>query len=181
MSTPTTPSPTLAVGVTPMETRHDIACVLINPLQSLHPNAGAASDGSLVASDRKAGLDRAAYAAWLGQIREVCTRRGIVLIMDEVFTGFRLAYGGAQEYFGVTPDLTTLAKGLGGGFPVAAVGGTTEGMRHVADGDYEMVGTFNGNPLAMAATRAMLHEVATPDAYRRIEAAINQANQGATG
>jgi glutamate-1-semialdehyde 2,1-aminomutase len=70
---------------------------------------------------------------------------------------------------GVTPDIVCLAKALGGGIAVAAVGGTAEVMEHVADGDYEQVGTFNGNPLAMAAARAMLTEVATDEAYARID------------
>jgi glutamate-1-semialdehyde 2,1-aminomutase len=69
----------------------------------------------------------------------------------------------------VTPDIICLAKAIGGGIASAAVGGTSEVMAHVANGDYEQVGTFNGNPLAMAATRAMLTEVATPEAYARIE------------
>ena len=77
--------------------------------------------------------------------------------------------GGATGVPGVTPDIVCLAKAIGGGISVAAIGGTAEVMAHVADGDYEKVGTFNGNPLAMAASRAMLTEVATPDAYERIE------------
>jgi hypothetical protein len=84
-----------------LATRKDIACVLVNPLQALHPNAGAPGDSSLVDSTRRASFDRAAYTEWLHQLREVCTRSGIVLIFDEVFVGFRLAPGGAQEYFGV--------------------------------------------------------------------------------
>ncbi|HEX5661021.1 MAG TPA: aminotransferase class III-fold pyridoxal phosphate-dependent enzyme, partial [Polyangiales bacterium] len=81
--------------------RSDIACVLVNPLQALHPNANAPGDSALVDSSRKGAFDRAAYADWLKKLREVCTERGIVLIFDEVFVGFRLAAGGAQEYFGV--------------------------------------------------------------------------------
>ena len=90
-----------------LERRRDIACVLVNPLQSLHPNAGGPGDSTLIGS-RPAGadrrVDRGAYAAWLRRLRDVCTRRGIVLIVDEVFVGFRIAYGGAQEYFGVAAD-----------------------------------------------------------------------------
>src|SRR5262245_30164885 len=81
-----------------LRTRNDIACVLVNPLQALHPNSGAPGDGTLVDSSRAARFDRDAYARWLAQLREVCTARGIVLIFDEVFLGFRLAPGGAQEF-----------------------------------------------------------------------------------
>src|SRR5580658_8203636 len=87
--------------------RRDIACVLVNPLQALHPNANAPSDGALVDSGRSAGFDKDGYSAWLRRLREVCTARGIVLIFDEVFVGFRLAPGGAQEYFGVRADMVT--------------------------------------------------------------------------
>jgi glutamate-1-semialdehyde 2,1-aminomutase len=102
-----------------LRTRRDVACVLVNPLQALHPNANAPGDSSLVDSSRRAGFDRAAYTAWLKRLREVCSERGIVLIFDEVFLGFRLAPGGAQEYFGVRADLVTYGKTLGGGLPVA--------------------------------------------------------------
>ncbi|HEX3994269.1 MAG TPA: aminotransferase class III-fold pyridoxal phosphate-dependent enzyme, partial [Acetobacteraceae bacterium] len=98
-----------------LRTRRDIACVLVNPLQALHPNAAAPADGSLVDSGRQAGFDRAAYTTWLQQLRAVCDARGIVLIFDEVFVGFRLALGGARAYFGVQPDLITYGKTLGGG------------------------------------------------------------------
>ena len=74
-------------------TRKDIACVLVNPLQAMHPNANAPSDSTLVDSGRGARFDREAYTAWLERLREVCTERGIVLIFDEVFVGFRLARG----------------------------------------------------------------------------------------
>src|SRR6266566_1014480 len=87
-----------------LKTRRDIACVLINPLQALHPNAGAPADSALADSSRRGHFDRAAYSAWLQALRQVCTERGIVLIFDEVFVGFRLAAGGAQEYFGVRDD-----------------------------------------------------------------------------
>jgi glutamate-1-semialdehyde 2,1-aminomutase len=90
-----------------LRTRKDIACVLVNPLQAMHPNASAPSDSMLLDSSRGAHFDRAAYSAWLEQLREVCTQRGIVLILDEVFLGFRIARGGAQEYFGVRADLVT--------------------------------------------------------------------------
>ncbi len=75
--------------------RDDIACVLVNPLQALRPNAGAPSDGALVDSSQSASFDRAAHSDWLRKLRAVCTERGVVLIMGEVFAGFRLARGGA--------------------------------------------------------------------------------------
>src|ERR1700736_6472618 len=84
-----------------LKTRNDIACVLVNPLQALHPNANAPGDSALVDSSRSANFDRAAYGEWLKELRQVCTERNVVLIFDEVFVGFRLAAGGAQEYFGV--------------------------------------------------------------------------------
>jgi glutamate-1-semialdehyde 2,1-aminomutase len=87
--------------------RRDIACVLVNPLQALHPNISAPADTSLVDGGPRAHFDKEAYAAWLKQLRAVCSERGIVLIFDEVFVGFRLAPGGAQEYFGVKADLVT--------------------------------------------------------------------------
>ncbi len=98
-----------------LRTRRDIACVLVNPLQALHPNGNAPGDSALVDSSRAAHFDRAAYGEWLKQLREVCSERGIVLIFDEVFVGFRLAPGGAQEYFGVKADMVTYGKSLAGG------------------------------------------------------------------
>jgi glutamate-1-semialdehyde 2,1-aminomutase len=102
---------------------------------------------------------------YLQAVRDICTKHGIVLIFDEVKTGLTIAPGGATEKWGVKPDLVTLAKALGGGFPVGAIGGTEEVMACVEDGSVYQVGTYNGNPLGMAATRANLEEVMTPDAY----------------
>jgi glutamate-1-semialdehyde 2,1-aminomutase len=106
---------------------------------------------------------------YLEAVRELTNRRGIVLIFDEVKTGFTIAAGGATERFGVRPDLVTLAKSLGGGLPSGAIGGTDEAMRVVEDGSVYQVGTFNGNPLSMAAARANLEEVLTPAAYEHLE------------
>src|SRR6201982_2281784 len=106
-----------------LRTRRDIACVLVNPLQALHPNGSAPADTSLVDGGRKAHFDKVAYAAWLKELRAVCTERNIVLIFDEVFMGFRLALGGAQEYFGVKADLVTYGKTVGGGLPIGVVWG----------------------------------------------------------
>ena len=106
---------------------------------------------------------------YLEAVRELTERRGIVLIFDEVKTGFTIAAGGATERFGVRPDLVTLAKSLGGGLPSGAIGGTDEVMRVVQDGSVYQVGTFNGNPLSMAAARASLEEVLTPTAYEHLD------------
>jgi glutamate-1-semialdehyde 2,1-aminomutase len=106
---------------------------------------------------------------YLAGLKELLHARGALLTFDEVKTGLTAGPGGATVLTGVTPDIICLAKAIGGGVSVAAIGGTHDAMGHVASGDYEMVGTFNGNPLAMAAARAMLCEVATPAAYERIE------------
>ncbi|HEY1643752.1 MAG TPA: aspartate aminotransferase family protein [Streptosporangiaceae bacterium] len=108
-------------------------------------------------------------AGYLAGLKDLLHAHGALLTFDEVKTGLTAGPGGATGATGVTPDIVTLAKAIGGGVAVAAIGGTAEVMAHVADGDYEMVGTFNGNPLAMAASRAMLCEVATGEAYERIE------------
>ena len=106
---------------------------------------------------------------YLEEVREITARHGIVLIFDEVKTGLAVAAGGATERFGVQPDMVTLAKTLGGGLPSGAIGGTEEVMAVVEDGTVYQVGTYNGNPLAMAAARASLERVLTPDAYRRLD------------
>jgi len=105
---------------------------------------------------------------YLEAVREITTRHGVVLIFDEVKTGICIAPGGATERFGVTPDLVTLAKALGGGLPTGAIGGTEEVMACVEDGSVYQVGTYNGNPLGMAAARANLLEVMTDDAYAHL-------------
>ena len=149
-----------------LETRRDIACVLVNPSQAMHPNAPAPGDSALIDSSRRAGFDREAYAAWLGRLREVCTRRGIVLIFDEIFVGFRLAPGGAQEYFGVRADLVTYGKSLGGGFPVGVVCGRHRYMKRYRDDRPVDVcfarGTFNAHPYVMAAMHEFLLQLETP-------------------
>jgi len=143
--------------------RRDIACVLINPLQALHPNGNAPGDSSLVDSSRKAHFDRAGYTAWLKELREICTERGIVLIFDEVFVGFRLAYGGAQEYFGVKADMVTYGKTLGGGLPVGVVCGRADLMkRYREDRPADICfarGTFNAHPYVMAAMGEFLERI----------------------
>ena len=115
---------------------------------------------------------------YLAGLRDLLHAHGALLTFDEVKTGLTVGPGGVTALSGVTPDIVCLAKSLGGGVAVAAVGGTARVMEHVASGGYEMVGTFNGNPLAMAAARAMLREVATEAAYRRIEALRSRATTG---
>ncbi len=104
---------------------------------------------------------------YLELLREQTTKHGAMLIFDEVITGFRFARGGAQEWFGVTPDLTTLAKGLGGGFPVAAIGGSIDAMRLIADGTYSQSGTYNANVVQCAAVSATMDVLAEPGLYER--------------
>ncbi len=146
--------------------RRDIACVLVNPLQALHPNANAPGDSALVDSGRSAGFDRAAYTAWLKELRAVCTERGIVLIFDEVVLGFRLAPGGAQEYFGVEADMVTYGKTLGGGLPVGVVCGRAHLMKRFRDDRPADVcfarGTFNAHPHVMGAMHEFLRALETP-------------------
>jgi len=104
---------------------------------------------------------------YLELLREQTRRHGALLIFDEVITGFRFARGGAQEFFGVTPDLTTLAKGLGGGFPVAAIGGSRQVMSMIADGRYSHSGTYNANVIACAAVCATMDVLAEPGLFER--------------
>ncbi len=150
-----------------LRTRRDIACVLVNPLQALHPNASAPGDSTLVDGTRRAGFDRAAYTAWLKRLREVCTERGIVLIFDEVFVGFRLAPGGGQEYFGVRADMVTYGKTLGGGLPVGVVCGRRDLMKRFREERPADIcfarGTFNSHPYVMGAMAAFLERLAGPE------------------
>jgi glutamate-1-semialdehyde 2,1-aminomutase len=110
---------------------------------------------------------------YLERVRELTAQRGLVLIFDEVKTGAAVAAGGATELFGVTPDVVCLAKAICGGLPGGAVGMTAELGALVADGRVRQQGTFNGNPLVMAAAEATLLEVLTDDAYAR----LNRANE----
>jgi len=147
--------------------RRDIACVLVNPVQSLHPNADAPSDAALLDSSRSARFDRGAYAEWLRRLREVCSHRGIVLIFDEVLVGFRLAIGGAQEYFGVRADMVTYGKTLGGGLPVGVLCGGKSWMRRARDDRPADIcfarGTFNSHPYVMTAMQEFLRRLDTPE------------------
>jgi len=107
---------------------------------------------------------------YLEGIRELTRRHGALLAFDEVKTGLTVSPGGATRLHGVTPDVVCLAKALGGGLSAAAIGGSAAVMGHIVDGTYDQVGTFNGNPLAMAAAKAALTEVLTAEAYRRFDA-----------
>jgi glutamate-1-semialdehyde 2,1-aminomutase len=159
-----------------LRTRWNIACVLVNPLQALHANASAPSDSSLVDSARAAHFNKAAYAEWLKHLRAICTERGIVLICDEVFVGFRLAKGGAQDYFGVRADLVTYGKTLGGGLPIGVVCGKRELMKRFRDDRPADIclarGTFNSHPYVMAAMNEFLRYLQTAEAnalYRDLD------------
>jgi glutamate-1-semialdehyde 2,1-aminomutase len=130
-----------------MDESLDIACLIIEPV---------AGNMGCVIPDK----------SFLEQVRTLTKERGIVLIFDEVITGFRLGLGGAQEYFGIKPDLTCLGKIIGGGLPVGAYGGSAEIMNHIApDGPVYQAGTLSGNPLAMAAGIAMLKILQRPSFY----------------
>ncbi len=129
----------------------DIACVIVEPV--------AGNMGVVVPE-----------LAFLKKMRELTAELGIVLIFDEVITGFRLALGGAQERFGIMPDLTCLGKIIGGGLPVGAYGGKQDIMNNIApDGSVYQAGTLSGNPLAMAAGLAMLQVVRQPGFYDELE------------
>jgi glutamate-1-semialdehyde 2,1-aminomutase len=154
-----------------LRTRRDIACVLVNPLQALHPNANAPADSALIDSSRHGGFDRAAYTEWLKALRQACTERNIVLIFDEVFVGFRLAPGGAQQYFGVRADMVTYGKTLAGGLPIGAICGRKDLMRRFRDDRPVDVcfarGTFNSHPYVMLAMDEFLTRLNDP-AFRLV-------------
>lgn len=143
--------------------RDDIACVLVNPLQALHPNRNAPSDSTLLLARKGFSFDKARYTNWLRRLREVCFDKGIILIFDEVFVGFRLAKGGAQEFFGVKADLVTYGKTLGGGYPVGVVCGRADLMRRYKQDQPTNIcfarGTFNSHPYVMASMDAFLNRL----------------------
>jgi glutamate-1-semialdehyde 2,1-aminomutase len=170
-----------AAALKVLSTRRDIACVLINPLQALHPNANAPGDSALIDSGRSAHFDRAAYGAWLAKVREVCSARGIVLIFDEVFVGFRLAMGGAQEYFGVRADLVTYGKTIAGGLPVGVLCGRRQFMRRFREDRPADIcfarGTFNCHPYVMGAMCEFLERLAGEPLqalYRNLDGVWNE-------
>jgi glutamate-1-semialdehyde 2,1-aminomutase len=153
--------------LTVLRTRKDIACVLVNPCQAMHPNLGAPADSTLVHSRPDRSVDSAAYSAWLKELRAVCTERSIVLIFDEVFVGFRLGRGGAQEYFGVQADIVTYGKTVGGGFPIGVVCGPHRLMKRFRDDRPADIcfarGTFNSHPYVMAAMNEFLRHLDGPE------------------
>ena len=164
-----------------LRTRNDIACVLVNPLQALHPNANAPGDAILVNSERSAGFDRETYTEWLRELRQVCSQRGIVLVFDEVFVGFRIAYRGAQEYFGIDADMVTYGKTLGGGLPVGVVCGKHALMKRYCDDRPSDIcfarGTFNSHPYVMGAMNEFLRRIDDPAvkaAYSEIDENWNE-------
>ena len=150
--------------------RNDIACVLVNPLQALHPNAAAHSDSALLDSSRSASFSRPAYTAWLKALRQVCDEKHIALIFDEVFVGFRLAPGGAQEYFGVRADMVTYGKTLGGGLPIGVLCGRSGWMKRYDDSAPANIcfarGTFNAHPYVMGAMNVFLKQLDSADISR---------------
>jgi glutamate-1-semialdehyde 2,1-aminomutase len=160
-----------------LRTRRDIACVLVNPYQAMKVNASDPIDSALVDSSRRAHFDRDAYAAWLRQLRAVCSERGIVLIFDEIFIGFRIGIGGAQDYFGVKADIVAYGKTVGGGFPVGVVCGRKQLMKRFRDGRPGDIcfarGTFNSHPYVMAAMNEFLVRLESDEVeamYRGAEA-----------
>ena len=144
---------------------HELAAVIVEPFQRLIPP----------------------QPGFLAGLRAITQRLGIPLIFDEVVTGFRFAYGGAQEYYGVTPDLATYGKIIGGGFPLAAVVGREAIMRGFdprldGSGDYvSQVGTLNGNPIAAVAGLASLAELRKPGVYDRVRAIGGALKAGLAG
>jgi glutamate-1-semialdehyde 2,1-aminomutase len=150
----------------------EIAGVLVNPVQSFHPNAPPPNDAVLLTSEvRKTRAADGQYASWLQRLRAVCAECDIPLIFDEVYTGFRLAPGGAQEYFGVAADVVVYGKTVAGGMPIGVVCGRKALMRRF---DPErplrvayVIGTFSAHPLVMGAMNEFLRWVAEPDTAAR--------------
>lgn len=115
---------------------------------------------------------------FLQGLRDITRRHDALLTFDEVKTGLTLGRGGATRRFGVQPDIVCLAKALGGGLPISAIGGIEEVMSAITDGTYEQVGTFNGNPLSMAAAKAMLTEVMVPETYQHLQTLQKRMREG---
>jgi glutamate-1-semialdehyde 2,1-aminomutase len=147
----------------------EIAGVLVNPVQSFHPNSPPPNDAVLLTSSvRQAQESSERYGAWLRELRRVCAESGVPLILDEVYTGFRLAPGGAQEYFGLKADMVVYGKTVAGGLPIGVVCGRKDLMRRF-DPERPMrlsyvVGTFSAHPAVMGAMQEFLKWVATPEA-----------------
>lgn len=165
--------------------KRDIAGVVVNPIQSFHPNSPPPSDAILLTSSvRKTQDVHEPYAQWLRQLREVCTKCDIPLIFDEVYSGFRLAPGGAQKYFGVQADLVVYGKTVGGGMPVGVVCGKTDLMRRF-DPDHPMrlayvIGTFSAHPLVMGAMNEFLRWVTRPQTQQLFDNSNQRCTEWAT-
>ena len=149
----------------------EIAAVLVNPVQSFHPNSPPPNDAILLTSDvRKTEDSTAHYAEWLSRLRELCSACHIPLIFDEVYSGFRLAPGGAQEYFGVRADMVVYGKTVAGGLPIGAVCGKKSLMRRFDPARpmrlAYVVGTFSGHPAVMGAMNEFLRWVMEPGAAK---------------
>jgi len=164
--------------------KDDIAGVIVNPIQSFHPNSPPPSDAILLTSDvRKTQDAHAPYAQWLHRLRAVCTACDIPLIFDEVYSGFRLVPGGAQEYFGVQADLVVYGKTVGGGMPVGVCCGKKHLMRRF-DPDHPMrlayvIGTFSAHPLVMGAMNEFLRWVTGPQTRQRYDDANRRCTEWA--
>lgn len=148
-----------------LASRKDIACVLVNPLQALHPNKNAPGDSTLIGERRPARALRSEYSSWLQRLSETCREAGIILIVDEIFTGFRLAERGACQYFNLKPDMVTYGKTLGGGLPVGVLCGKSAIMKRFRDDRPADIcfarGTFNSHPYVMGAMDAFLKRMET--------------------
>ena len=146
----------------------EIAAVLVNPVQSFHPNSPPPNDAVLLTSDaRKTQDSTGRYAEWLRKLRQVCSECDVPLIFDEVYTGFRLAPGGAQEYFGVSADMVVYGKTVAGGMPIGVVCGNKALMRRF-DPRHPMriayvVGTFSAHPAVMGAMNEFLRWITQPE------------------
>ena len=146
----------------------EIAAVLVNPVQSFHPNAPPPNDAVLLTNSvRKAEGSTTAYGQWLHKLRELCTTVGVPLVFDEVYSGFRLSVGGAQEYFGVQADMVVYGKTVAGGMPIGVVCGRHELMRRF-DPERPMrlayvIGTFSAHPVVMGAMNEFLHWASRPE------------------
>ena len=152
----------------------EIACVVVNPLQGFNPNSPPPNDMVLMtASIRKAASGKTLdnYAVWLKQLRQTCTEANVPLMFDEVYTGFRMAPGGGQEYYGVNADMVAYGKTLGGGLPVGVVCGKKELMRRF-DPERSLrvsyvIGTFAAHPLTMGSMNAAFSSGSPPRRLRR--------------
>jgi glutamate-1-semialdehyde 2,1-aminomutase len=153
--------------------RKDIACILVNPLQAMHLNSNASGDSSLLDSSRTASYSREAYKAWLQNLRKICDEKNIALIFDEVFLGFRLAAGGAQEYFDVRADMVTYGKTLGGGLPVGVLCGKHAWMKRFREESPADIcfarGTFNAHPYVMGTMNIFLKSLEEPSIKKLYE------------